>query len=249
MSRAFLSPIVSLTLSVCWPHPSGTSRTSWLWRRGITRWGHTQKANHTMTIGGGQLNPVQSRHKCKARDTLLFPAWNFFFLMAGWLTCYSFFRLLDDSGTTEAACAKLKLQSAQQQLMWTKLVRFSSLEHSFQNSTHLSHGFNHNVHNTVDSQHFVQILTHCCQNCKHTFKTEWNSAWCISNTADCNFSWNPKQVCCLRLVTEHIYISRAHKDLFWKWNKEDGLVEGEKWQGEGCVEEDKQDKDLLFQMK
>jgi len=38
-------------------------------------------------------------------------------------------------------------------LEWTKLV--SLLEHSFQNSTDLSHDFHHNLHNTVDLQHFV----------------------------------------------------------------------------------------------
>lgn len=63
---------------------------------------------------------------------------------------------------------------------------------------------------------------------------------------------------CFRLVSEHthiyiyitVYIGRAQKDSFWKWNKEDGFVEGEGWQGEGgCMEEDKEDKELLFQMK
>ena len=79
---------------------------------------------------------------------------------------YSFFRLLNDSGHNWShMCKTLTTVCTAAVHVDQTLVRFSLLEHSFQNSTHLSHDFNHNVHNTVDLQHFVQMLTHCCQNC------------------------------------------------------------------------------------
>ena len=76
-----------------------------------------------------------------------------------------FFRLLNDSGHNWShMCKTLTTVFTAAVLVNQTLVRFSFLEHSFQKSTHLSHGFNHNLHNTVNLQHFVQMLTHCCQN-------------------------------------------------------------------------------------
>ena len=77
-----------------------------------------------------------------------------------------FFRLLNDSGhNLSHMCKTLTTGCTAAVHVDQTLVRFSLLEHSFQNSTHLSHDFKHNLHNT-DLQHFVKMLTHCCQNCE-----------------------------------------------------------------------------------
>jgi len=78
-----------------------------------------------------------------------------------------FFGLLNDSENNWSYMCKTltKVCTAAVHVDQT-LVCFSLFEHSFQNSTHLSQYVSHNLHNTVDLEHFVQMLTHCCKNCE-----------------------------------------------------------------------------------
>jgi len=76
---------------------------------------------------------------------------------------WGFFSIAKRLSTTGATCVKLTT-------FYTAGVHVDQTlvcSHCNQNSTHLSHDFNHNLHHTVDLQHFVQMQTHY-----HTFKTE-----------------------------------------------------------------------------
>ena len=112
------------------------------------------------------------------------------------------------------------------------LAHLSLLKHNLQNSTHLSHGLYHNLHNTVDFQHFDQMLTHCCHNCKPHIQNRMD--FILVHFKHCGLQFQLKhKVSYFRLVSE-----KYKNTFFWKWTKEERLVEGEEWQWEcGCVED------------
>jgi len=101
------------------------------------------------------------------------------------------------------------------------LVYFSLLEHSFQNSTHSSHEFKHNLHSTVNLQHFVQMLTLCCQNCEPHIQNRINFSlvpftlcW-FSN----NFSWTERQGYSITVCTFSFYLFSHYCNTTDYWSK------------------------------